>query len=270
MSIQQIGSNQVPPGLGVPGRRLDALTSRGAPEIKGTSSSGEPMDRQFIAPHTAYFTRAMDIHTRDNAAAKTIRMSDEAMKAVGDTVDRMSSELDAIVKNYPPFPPGSEERISRLRTYAGLRDMIDRLTIPPEGDARTQMVGRKADDPTAVEDQWVLSIDPHGTTRTVPKESVPVGPTGLNIPRLDPPDGIDDLAIGDALEKLDAARRQVDTRRAELRAMALAGGSASREAEAAVQDAGATETSAVVREDLAGRPASIAFGGFAQLEQLLG
>jgi hypothetical protein len=212
----------------------------------------------------------MDIHARDNAAAKTIRTSDEAMKAVGDTLQRMSSELEAIVKNYPPFPPGSEERLHRLRAYAGLRDMIDRLTIPPKEDARTQMGGRNADGPTAMEDLWVLSIDPHGTTRTVPKEIVPVGPTGLDIPRLDPPDGIDDLAIGDALAKLDAARRQVDSRRAELRATAHAGGSASYEANPAVQDAVARESSAVVREDLAGRPASIAFGGFAQLEQLLG
>ena len=187
MSLQQIGSSQTPQGLGAPGSRIDALVSRGAPEKKGTSFHGDPVDRESIAPQTAAFTRAMNLHDRQYAAAKEIRTRDQAMKAVGDTIDQMSEQLEAIVKNYPPFPPGSEERVQRLRSYAALRQIIDRLTVPPEKEARTLMAGRKKKEPTAESDQWALHIDPRGTTKTVWKEDLPTGPTGLNIPDLDPP-----------------------------------------------------------------------------------
>src|SRR5512139_228902 len=43
--------------------------------------------------------------------AMNIRMADSAMKTVGDYIDHMKAQLETIVKNYPPFPPGSEERV---------------------------------------------------------------------------------------------------------------------------------------------------------------
>jgi len=194
------------------------------------------------------------------------------MRAFGDTLDKMSGSLEAIVKNYPPFPQGSEERVRWLRSYSGLREVIERLTIPPDtGEAGTLRAGQKTEEPAAPLDNWVLSIDSHGKTRTVPKEEVRTGPSGLSIPVLDPPETIDDLAINDALDTLNAARRFVDAGREQLHATSLAAGPASLNGgDTPQRDSRAMQTSAVVREDLAGRPVSIASGGFAQLDQLLG
>ena len=43
----------------------------------------------------------------------------------------MKARLLRIVKNFPPFPPGSEERVKILRSFNLFRKQIDQLTIPP-------------------------------------------------------------------------------------------------------------------------------------------
>jgi hypothetical protein len=272
MSIQHIGNSRVPAGLSMPEHVVDALASRGTPETIGTSSKGEVVDRANIAPLSATLHQAMQVHERDNAAAQHIRTKDEAMKAIGDTLDKMSADLEAVVKQYPPFPRGSEERVQRLRSYAGLRAEIDRLTTPPHAEeAGTLRAGRKTDESAAPVDKWVLAFDSQGKTMTVPKEEVRMSPSGLHLPVLDPPETIDDLAIHDALDKLDAAQRRVSAERDQLHAASqLVRPAPMHEGDAMPTDEHVKETSAAVREDLAGRPLSIASGGHAQFEQLLG
>jgi hypothetical protein len=53
-----------------------------------------------------------------------------------DYIDRLKAQLERIIKNFPPFPPGSEDRIQLLRNYASFRRLIDQLTIPPSEESR--------------------------------------------------------------------------------------------------------------------------------------
>ncbi len=57
---------------------------------------------------------------------------DRAMEAAITTIEEMKKTLTSIIKDFPPYPVGSEERVHRLRDFAALRAMIERLTIPPE------------------------------------------------------------------------------------------------------------------------------------------
>lgn len=47
-------------------------------------------------------------------------------------IERAQQELDLVFKSFPPFPPGSVERERYLNSVAGIRSIIEKLTIPPE------------------------------------------------------------------------------------------------------------------------------------------
>lgn len=71
------------------------------------------------------------INSSLNNAAVSIRTADRTMETIGKHISSMKSQLEIIVKNYPPFPPDSDERIRALRSYSAFRKEIDALTIPP-------------------------------------------------------------------------------------------------------------------------------------------
>jgi hypothetical protein len=73
------------------------------------------------------FVKLQKINDRLNSAAKGQR----TFEKVNDYIEHMKAQLETIMKQFPPFPPGSEERIQALRAYAYFRKMIDQLTIPP-------------------------------------------------------------------------------------------------------------------------------------------
>lgn len=45
-----------------------------------------------------------------------------------DLVDQLKTQISSFVKNYPPFPIGSEERLAYLRSISSLRKQIEALT----------------------------------------------------------------------------------------------------------------------------------------------
>ncbi len=61
-----------------------------------------------------------------NRMVGEFRALDEARTLVG----RVRQELEVVVKSFPPFPPGSMEREQYLNSVAGIRAMIERLTVP--------------------------------------------------------------------------------------------------------------------------------------------
>ncbi len=63
-----------------------------------------------------------------NQIASDIRGLGEAATLVA----RVQASLELVVKNFPPFPPGSLEREQFLNSVAGIRSIIEQLTFPPE------------------------------------------------------------------------------------------------------------------------------------------
>ena len=68
--------------------------------------------------------RLETVHSRFNSVARTIRIADENMGKIENYIDRMKTELQGIIKKYPPFPPGSEERVKRLKNIYNSTQVI--------------------------------------------------------------------------------------------------------------------------------------------------
>ncbi len=70
-----------------------------------------------------------------NAMARQIRAMDTQVQNLAHAIRRMSTDIRAFRKNFPPFPRGSEERERLLNSFQGIRKQIERLTIPPKSKA---------------------------------------------------------------------------------------------------------------------------------------
>ncbi len=267
MSINTIGFDQAPQGMGRSQDRLDRLASQAGSAAQSGGVTSEKAGQVIIARTAPEFQRLTALHERSNAVAATIRTMDQAMEAAGTTIDAMKKELEVVTKSYPPFPHGSEERARRLRSYAALRTMIDKLTIPPEEDART----RSDNERTSVQatmDEWTVAIGPNGIARTVQTEQVQTGPLGLRLPELTPPDTVSDQDIASAVQQLDDATTALSSRRVRLREHTYdAPGSTF---DRGMSEAAAEGNSGMVRRMLAEQTVGLSGSGTAQLEQLLG
>ena len=69
---------------------------------------------------------------KDEAAqlARSVRDASQALDRVGAVLKEMHRSV-AMVKNFPPFPPGSEQRVQFIQGLNGLRKVLDALTVPP-------------------------------------------------------------------------------------------------------------------------------------------
>lgn len=76
-----------------------------------------------------------NVNERLNGLASAVRRDDRQLAAAGSLLGRMREQLYNVVKMFPPYPPGDADRIRFLRSFSGLRQQIDNLTIPP-ADAR--------------------------------------------------------------------------------------------------------------------------------------
>jgi len=122
-----------------------------------------------------------------NEVANSIKSADTTMGEIGKKLDSMKADLEVIVKNFPPFPPGSNERIKFLRNFNSLRQQIDAMTMPRPYETAT------------------IAIKVQGLN---------TGPTGLNIPALaDSPPAATDHQIYQAITNLAAARKTLDQSR---------------------------------------------------------
>ncbi len=65
--------------------------------------------------------------------AHQIRELHQAMEKIDANLEKMKTNLESIIKIYPPYPPGSAERVESLRQFSALRKMIDQLA-PIQGD----------------------------------------------------------------------------------------------------------------------------------------
>ena len=203
------------PSQGRPARTLDSLNHRLGTVNRVRSS------KKSISGLADSFTGRFGIDTletiysRLNSAARTIRIADKNMEKIEIYIDKMKAELQRLIKNYPPFPPGSEERVKRLKSVNAFRKLIDQLTIPPPNEefATKIMVGRDAflgaDDSKSLPGDIKLH-------RKVHRHQVHTGAWGLGIPEL--PEDADDEEAHTYIDRLDVAREMLRQRRGDLAA----------------------------------------------------
>jgi len=93
-------------------------------------------EKEFSSRNHPELLELQKINDSWNDIAHKKRTYDNKINEVEDYVARMKAQLERIIKNFPPFPPGSEERIQVLRSFAGFRKLIDQLTIPPPEESK--------------------------------------------------------------------------------------------------------------------------------------
>jgi hypothetical protein len=66
-----------------------------------------------------------------NSVATNLRQTHEGLTAVTAVAEQMRASLDKIIKNFPPYPIESKERMEQLMNYSSLQKQILSLMIPP-------------------------------------------------------------------------------------------------------------------------------------------
>ena len=152
-----------------------------------------------------------------NSLATSIRVGDSTMGKIETFIDRMIEQLGSIIKNYPPFPPESEERCKFLRAFAALRNQIDQLSFSPKDEGALKITADPAVVPQAGDGNVV--IGGNGPPVTIHSQQVHTGPTGLDIHEL--PESATDKEISAAIKNLEDARKTLGKRRSALATDAL-------------------------------------------------
>lgn len=200
MITPKIAANQAFSHLKSIQRHDDQQKHQSAGEGTKKSSTGDAIDG-VKAEISAFSTHPIQqFNAEFNAVVKSIRIADQAMDEIGANIEQMESEIQMFVKQYPPYPPGSEERSELLNQFAALRKEIDRLSFPP--------------DPVA---QGIIGNTGKGEKnlhQAIRRQPVHTGEQGLNLPEL-PPDA-SDKAIADMQVTLGNARKMVNDRRGQL------------------------------------------------------
>jgi len=183
MAIGNIGTN---PSIGLAG-----VSSRGtdaSSEINARINTGrdDSVTTVVSTGQDARFSPSFQSKEDTSAAVRKIAwnigVADKAIGHVNDQITKMKANLFTIIKMYPPYPPGSEERARILKSYIGLRREIEQLTIPPEYQIARKILSDPAQIAGAGNQTVALGQD--GTSVTVHGQPINPGPTGLNIPEL--------------------------------------------------------------------------------------
>lgn len=111
---------------------------------KIVQKTGDLPGEDSLSQNSSLWSELQKVNDSLNEAAQKQQTGDKILNGVGDSIDRMKAQLGKIIKNYPPFPPGSEERIKLLRGYVGFRKLIDQLTIPPAEESKVGAETSKA------------------------------------------------------------------------------------------------------------------------------
>ncbi len=211
MITPKIAANQAFSQLNRVHRHDDQLRQPNAGEGEKNSSAGDAIDG-VKAEISAFSTHPIQqFNTEFNAVVKSIRIADQAMDEIGANIEQMESEVQMFVKQYPPYPPGSEERSELLNHFAALRKQIDRLTFPPDPFAQ-QIIGNAGQGEET--QAWDIKVGSQNLHQAIRRQPVHTGADGLNLPEM-PPDA-SDRAIKEMQRALGNARQILTDRRGQL------------------------------------------------------
>jgi hypothetical protein len=206
----QIGISQILHNLRSINRDLETVTTHLATGKKINSSKDDPAVWASIKRSRGEFDNFTAINDSLNSVATSVHIADGSMDAIGKTIEEMNTSLETITHTNPPLPIGNDERTKLLGRYAELRRQIDQLSAPTNEGAKKIM----SDPGVGGVDDWTIVVGPNGMVRTIRKEEVHTGPTGLNIPELTATST--DVEIQDALTRLAAAKDTLSTRKRDL------------------------------------------------------
>lgn len=71
------------------------------------------------------------MHSRINQQIKAVRETNEMLNQQADSIEKLTTALNTIMKNFPPFPIDSKERQEILMSYTSIRKEIMKMLVPP-------------------------------------------------------------------------------------------------------------------------------------------
>jgi hypothetical protein len=188
MSIEPVNVQQLYPAQNK-AAEVPAPTGRSYPQATA-QAAGDSIALNKTMAGLPQFDKMQSDNSARNEIASSIKSADTTMGEIGTKIDSMKATLQIIVKNFPPYPPGSDERIKFLRNFNSLRQQIDEMSVPRPTETGT------------------IAIKLQGLN---------TGPAGLNIPALvDSAPEATDRQIYRAINNLDTARNTLDLSRAGL------------------------------------------------------
>lgn len=113
MSINKIGNNQ---GANHPASVNRAHDSRGK----------ESFTKKANSEQVATVIKIKDA-SKENIKNINQLITEEM---INDYISQIKAQSNIVVKFYPPYPAGAEDRISILNNFAAFRELIKRLTLP--------------------------------------------------------------------------------------------------------------------------------------------
>lgn len=113
-----------------------SLASSASFTQSGTDVTAAPQPSAETDVSTVKRTYSALIGIKDDVAqvATSIRTADQALGKADSLLGEMSAQVTQ-VKNYPPFPPGNEDRVKYLDSISGLRKELQALTVPRVADS---------------------------------------------------------------------------------------------------------------------------------------
>jgi hypothetical protein len=114
--------------------------------------------------------------------ARQIREVDHTMDVIAQNLEKMTASLEIILKQYPPYLENDKERVTALRQFLGLRQMIDKLTLPAPDDSPVKILGDKKRYPQAGE--WEFPSGKGRSRATLSHQPVHSDFGGLDLPDL--------------------------------------------------------------------------------------
>lgn len=113
------------PGLGRPALSPAAEQKALRDEVRSADARAE-VDTRYTA-----FARLAGYKDEAAQVAQTVREVAGALERAREVVGAMREQVQVLVKNYPPFPPGSEQRLQYLNSISTLRQQLEAMNIPP-------------------------------------------------------------------------------------------------------------------------------------------
>ena len=105
--------------------------NRAARTNTGGMSQERPDSAHLSGLNTGWHQRGQ-VNSAWNATAGQVRAIDARLQVIERHINKMTGDIRAFEKNFPPFPRGSEERVRLLNSFSAIRKQIERLTMPPE------------------------------------------------------------------------------------------------------------------------------------------
>ncbi len=141
--------------------------------------------------------------------ARGIRKVNQSLETIDVHLQQMLSSMEGMVKVFPPYPPGSSERIETLRQFNAFRRMIDQVVQPHRVYGVENILGDPNRNPRAGD--WQIQTPDGGTRFTIRHQPVHTGPGGLDIPELDIDS--DEHQIRFAIQRTSTAIQTLNNRR---------------------------------------------------------